>query len=88
MTEWFNSFGRGFVESSIKLASCKACHGQNFEKAALGSSKIVSEMTKKEVTEALVGYKNGTYGGSMKGVMIDKLKDYSVDELKSTGLGM
>ena len=76
------------IKSSIDLTSCKECHGTNFEKASLGSSKIVSEMTKKEVTEALVGYKNGTYGGSMKGVMIDKLKDYSVDELKSTGLGM
>ncbi len=75
------------IKSSIDLTSCKGCHGVDFEKASLGSSKIVRDMTKEEVVEALLGYKNGTYGGSMKGVMIEKVKNYTDEELKTTGLG-
>ncbi len=75
------------IKSSIELDSCKACHGINFEKAALGSSKIVSDMTKEEVSEALVGYKNKSYGRNMKGLMIDKVKQYSQEELRTTGIG-
>ncbi|MAD40870.1 MAG: cytochrome C [Arcobacter sp.] len=73
--------------AAVNLASCKGCHGQNFEKKALGKSKIVSEMTKAEVNDAMVGYKNGTYGGPMKGLMKGQVAKYSEEELKSTGLG-
>ena len=73
--------------AAVNLGACKGCHGQNFEKKALGKSKIVKDMTKAEVSAALVGYKNGTYGGPMKGVMKGQVARYSEAELKSTGLG-
>ena len=44
-------------------------------------------MTKDEVSASLVGYKHGTYGGAMKGVMKGQVVRYSDEELKSTGLG-
>ncbi|WP_375723949.1 cytochrome C [Arcobacter sp. KX21116] len=50
-------------------AKCVACHGANGEKAALGKSKIIKDMSKAEIVSALKGYKDGTYGGPMKGVM-------------------
>ena len=75
------------LTAEVNIESCKSCHGVDFEKASLGSSKIVRDMTKEEVVEALLGYKNGTYGGSMKGVMIEKVKNYTDEELKTTGLG-
>jgi cytochrome c len=50
-------------------AKCVACHGANGEKVALGKSKIIKDMTKADITAALKGYKAGTYGGAMKGVM-------------------
>jgi len=75
------------IKSSIDLTSCKGCHGVDFEKASLGSSKIVRDMSKEEVIEALLGYKNGTYGSSMKGVMIDQVKSYTEEELRTTALG-
>ena len=74
-------------KSSINLKSCKSCHGVDFEKAALGQSKILRDMTKKEVTEALIGYKNGTYGRSMKNMMKNNVKMYSDEELRNTGIG-
>lgn len=73
--------------AAVNLGACKGCHGANFEKAALGKSKIVANLTKEEVSAALVGYKNGTYGGPMKAVMARQVAKYSEEELKSTGLG-
>jgi cytochrome c553 len=52
------------------IASCKNCHGANFEKAALGKSKVVKDMNKDEIISTLKGYKDGTYGGSMKSIMV------------------
>ena len=75
------------ITASFDLSDCKACHGKNFEKASLGSSKIVSDMTQKEITEALLGYKKGSYGSSMKGVMEEKLKAYTIEQLKSVKIG-
>jgi len=73
--------------AAVNLGACKGCHGANFEKAALGKSKIVSDMTKDEVSASLIGYKNGTYGGAMKGVMKGQVARYSEADLKSTGIG-
>ncbi|VAY86627.1 Cytochrome C553 (soluble cytochrome f) [hydrothermal vent metagenome] len=74
--------------AAVNLGACKGCHGANFEKAALGKSKIVKDMTKKEISKALVGYKDGTYGGAMKGVMTGQVAKYNKKELSSTGLGI
>jgi len=73
--------------AAVNLGACKSCHGQNFEKKALGKSKVVKDLTKAEVSAALVGYKNGTYGGPMKGVMKGQVAKYSEADLKATGLG-
>ena len=73
--------------AAVNLGACKGCHGQNFEKKALGKSKIVKDMTKAEVNDAMVGYKNGTYGGPMKGVMKGQVARYSEADLRATGLG-
>ena len=48
---------------------CQGCHGVNGEKAALGKSKIIKGWKADQTVAALKGYKDGTYGGPMKGVM-------------------
>lgn len=68
--------------AGVNLGACKGCHGANFEKHALGKSKIVANLTKAEVAAALVGYKNGTYGGPMAGVMKGQVMKYSEADLK------
>lgn len=50
-------------------AKCVSCHGANGEKAALGKSKVIKDMTKAEFVSALKGYQDGSYGGAMKGLM-------------------
>ena len=48
---------------------CVGCHGANGEKAALGKSKVIKDMTKADFIAAMKGYKDGSYGGPMKGLM-------------------
>lgn len=79
----------GLISSSLlaatpaSYAKCVACHGANGEKVALGKSKIMKDMTKKEIEDSLVGYKNGTYGGPMKGLMVGQVNTLSLDDIKA-----
>lgn len=76
------SLGALLQANAVNLNTCTACHGENFEKHAMGKSKIVKDLSEEEIATALHGYKNGTYGGSMKAVMqgqVKKVKD--LDEL-------
>lgn len=75
--------GIGAIAADINLAACKGCHGVNWERSALMKSKIVKDLTKEEIDESLTGYKNGTYGGTMKGVMMGQLAKYSEEDIKS-----
>ena len=69
--------------AGVNGAACAACHGKNFEKHAMGKSKIVKDMTHAEIAEALKGYKAGTYGGPMKGVMKGQVARYSDADLEA-----
>ncbi|WP_320033948.1 c-type cytochrome [Halarcobacter sp.] len=64
-------------------AKCVACHGANGEKVALGKSKVIKDMTKAEIIESLHGYKNGTYGGALKGMMKGQVNNLSDEDIKA-----
>jgi cytochrome c-type protein NapB len=67
----------------VDTKSCAGCHGADFEKAALGKSKIVKDMSKADIEAALKGYKDGSYGAAMKGVMKPNADKLSDDEIKA-----
>ena len=70
--------------SAVDTKACAGCHGANFEKAALGKSKIVKDMSKADIATALKGYKDGSYGGAMKGMMkgqVAKLSDEDIEAM-------
>ncbi|WP_297486034.1 cytochrome C [Sulfurimonas sp.] len=69
--------------AAVNTAACAACHGKNFEKHAMGKSKIVKNMTHAEIATALKGYKAGTFGGPMKGVMKGQVARYSDADLEA-----
>ena len=48
---------------------CAGCHGASGEKKALGKSVPIKGWEAQKTIAALKGYKEGTYGGSMKGLM-------------------
>ncbi len=64
-------------------AKCVACHGANGEKVALGKSKIIKDMTKAEIIASMKGYKDGTYGGPMKGVMKPQVASLSDADIEA-----
>jgi len=74
-----------FAVAPSTYNTCKACHGVKGEKAfAATPTMIPAHLTKAEVEAALKGYKDGSFGGKMKGVMkgqVMKLTDAEIKEL-------
>jgi cytochrome c-type protein NapB len=69
------------------LGVCKGCHGANFEKKAMGKSKEVNTMSKADIATALKGYKDGSYGGAMKGIMkgqVASFDDAAIEAIANT----
>jgi cytochrome c553 len=62
--------------------ACSSCHGENAQKAALGKSKIIKGWSSDKIINALNGYKDGTYGGSMKALMAGQAKMLSDEKTK------
>jgi cytochrome c-type protein NapB len=71
---------------AVSIAACAGCHGQHFEKAAMGKSKIVKDMSLKDIVIALKGYKAGTYGDSMKQMMVSQVKNLKDSDLEAMSL--
>jgi len=71
------------ADGKALTAKCAGCHGADFGKKALGVSKIVKNMSKDEIVKALEGYKAGTFGGAMKGVMKGQVATYSKADIEA-----
>ncbi len=69
------------ASAAVNGKACAACHGASFEKHAMGKSKVVKDMSHADIAAALKGYKAGTYGGPMKGVMKGQVGRYSNADL-------
>lgn len=68
--------------SGTSIAICKGCHGQQWEKSAMGKGKVLKNMSKAEIIKALKGYKDGSYGGAMKGLMNAQVKSLSEADIE------
>jgi cytochrome c553 len=71
------------ANASGLYAKCIGCHGAKGEKVALGKSKIINAMSSADIETALNGYKDGSYGGPMKGVMKGQVSTFSPEEIKA-----
>ncbi len=69
--------------SAFDTKTCAGCHGVNFEKKAMNVSKIVKDLSKDDIVKALKGYKDGSYGGAMKGVMAGQAKPLSDADIEA-----
>ncbi|WP_345986377.1 c-type cytochrome [Sulfurimonas sp. HSL-1656] len=56
---------------------CAACHGNHAEKMALNQSAVIGEWESKRIADAIIGYQKGTYGGAMKTLMQNQVKELS-----------
>ncbi len=62
---------------------CASCHGATAEKSALGKSQIIKGWNADKIISALQGYKDGSYGGAMKGLMASQVSSLHTDEIKA-----
>jgi cytochrome c-type protein NapB len=68
---------------AVNLAACAGCHGKDFEKKAMGISKVVKDMSKADIETALKGYQAGTYGGNMKALMKGQVAAFDEAKIKA-----
>jgi len=71
------------IDAKALYKSCSACHGANGEKPALGKSKIIQGWSASKVTDALNGYKDGTYGSAMKSIMKGQASKLDDEKIKA-----
>ena len=62
---------------------CAGCHGADGSKVALGKSKIISQMSEADLNKSMNGYKDGSYGGAMKGLMKGQVAKLSTGDIAS-----
>lgn len=67
----------------VHTDTCISCHGEMFEKSAMGYSRIVNQMSKEDIIASINGYKNGTYGGRMKALMAGQVTRLSTEEIEA-----
>ncbi|MEA2112114.1 MAG: c-type cytochrome [Campylobacterota bacterium] len=76
------------VEASFDVAGafkrkCGGCHGTSGEKAALGKSQVIKGWETSKTLTALTGYKDGSYGGAMKGLMASQVSSFSQSNIEA-----
>ena len=71
------------TDGATLYKKCAACHGVNAEKKALGKSEIIKGWDVTKTVAALKGYKDGTYGGPMKGLMKAQVRSFDDAQLEA-----
>lgn len=71
------------IDGATLYKTCVSCHGASGEKKALGKSNIIKGQSKKELITKLNGYKDGSYGGAMKGLMVGQVKALSNEKIEA-----
>jgi cytochrome c553 len=71
------------VDGAAVFKKCVGCHGMHAEKKALGKSQVIKGWDTQKILTALHGYKDGTYGGTMKSIMKGQVSKLSDDEIKA-----
>jgi len=72
-----------FASGSDLYKRCAGCHGINGEKKALGKSMTITGWEQDKTIAALKGYKDGSYGSVMKGVMKGQVASLSDEEIQA-----
>lgn len=71
------------IDAKKLFNKCAGCHGNKAQNKALGVSHVIAGWDAKKIEHALKGYKAGTYGGAMKGVMKTQASSLSDDDIKA-----
>ena len=69
-------------EGASLYNKCAGCHGAKAEKKALNKSQVIQGWDKAKLVTALNGYKDGSYGGAMKGLMRGQVAGYDDKQIE------
>lgn len=83
MNEVKDNIAKIEIDAKTIFSACASCHGQNGEKKALNVSNIIAGQNRDELISKMNGYKDGTYGGNMKGVMASQMKLLSSQKIEA-----
>ena len=74
-----------FADAPASYATCKACHGVKGETniTTQNKSHVPANLAKADIEKALHGYKDGSYGGAMKGLMKGQVARLSDADIKA-----
>ncbi len=67
----------------VNIGNCIGCHGDNFEKPAMGMSQIVKDMTKEYIEATLFNYKYNSTNGKMDALMAWQTAKLTDDEIRA-----
>ena len=79
------------ADGAALYKKCVSCHGADASKKALGKSQVIKGWDAAKTASALKGYKDGSYGGAMKGLMkgqVASLSDADIDALANYIAGL
>ena len=71
------------ADGETLFKTCATCHGAKAEKSALNKSQIIAGWDAAKIVASVNGYKDGSYGGAMKGVMKPIASGLSDEDLKA-----
>ena len=69
------------ADGATLYKTCSTCHGEKADKSALNKSQIIAGWSADKTTAALNGYKDGSYGGPLKGTMAAQVKNLDADAI-------
>jgi len=72
------------LDGAALFKKCSGCHGAQGQNKAMGKSQVIKGWSVSKTSDALNGYKKGTYGGAMKAIMkgqASKLSDAEISAI-------
>ena len=78
------------INSTIEVntGNCIGCHGENFEKSAMGISNIVKDMTKEYIEATLFNYKYNSTNKNMDALMAWQTAKLTDDEIRNIAVSV
>ena len=62
--------------------ACSPCHGEHGEMVALGKSRIIKNMSKADIVEAIKIYKYGALGEAMSPLMVSEVQKLTPSQIQ------
>lgn len=72
--------------AAMLYQKCAACHGTHGEKSALNQSQPIADWDAERIVNAIDGYLDGSYGGAMKVLMKNQVKDLNRAQIEALAL--